>query len=213
MDASDCDPVMLNNTYRQFDSVNRLLSGWRRVYRKRIRPLLKAGRTSVLDIGCGGGDLAVQLAAWAKEDHLDIHITAADPNASSVAFLESRDLPPNVISRQAFAKDFLEANEQFDIVLSNHVLHHLSAAELNTFLDETSQIALTLALHNDIRRDDLAYAGFIPIGGWYRRSFILQDGLTSIRRSWRPAELATHLPDGWRVETMPLFRNLVIWEP
>jgi len=212
MDSADCDPELLENTYRQFGAINRLFSGWRGVYKNRIRPLLRAGRIRVLDIGCGGGDLAVQLSLWARSDQLDIHITAADPNPGAFRYLSSRELPGNVVPRKAYSRDLLADGEKYDIVLSNHVLHHLSVKELRSFLIETSELASFLVLHNDIRRDDLAFAGFLPVGLFFRRSFIFRDGLTSIRRSWRPDELIPLLPDGWYIESNVMYRNHVIWE-
>src|SRR5699024_7840642 len=41
-----------------------------------------AGRwtTTVLDIGCGGGDVACALARWARRDGVDLRVTGIDPD-------------------------------------------------------------------------------------------------------------------------------------
>ncbi len=52
-----CDEARLFATYRHFAVANRAVSGWRRIYRRRLRPLLAAGPVTLLDVGFGGGDI------------------------------------------------------------------------------------------------------------------------------------------------------------
>ena len=51
MDLPDCDPVKLLKTYRQFKTINYLLSGWGRIYSKYLKPAFQEGAETVLDIG------------------------------------------------------------------------------------------------------------------------------------------------------------------
>jgi hypothetical protein len=46
----------------------------------------------------------------------------------------------------------------------------------------------------------------------FHGSYIRQDGLTSIRRSYTAAELRAAAPPGWTVVPRPPFRNLLILE-
>ncbi|MBC8134521.1 MAG: methyltransferase, partial [Fibrella sp.] len=103
------------------------------------------------------------------------------------------------------------AGERFDIVLSNHVLHHLSDAEVAALCNDSATLATRFALHADIHRHPFAYAGFPLIGGWFRDSFILEDGLRSIRRAFTPDELRQLVPDGWHVRTAFPFRLNLLW--
>ncbi|GAB14140.1 putative methyltransferase [Arthrobacter globiformis NBRC 12137] len=81
MDRPDCDPDRLRRTYQQFALVNRVVSGWHRLYRTRVRPQVAGmGAATVLDVGCGGGDLAVMLARWASKDGIQLHVTGIDPD-------------------------------------------------------------------------------------------------------------------------------------
>ena len=213
MEDPACDLEMLRNTYAQFTYINGVISGWRRVYKRWIRPRLSGNPSTLLDIGCGGGDLVERLAQWTSRDGLNVEITAAEPDERAVDFLKSRSLPKNVVIRQVMTGDLVREGQKYDVVISNHVIHHLDADELEQFLNDTSALATKLALHNDIRRDDFAYLGFFPTALLFRRSFITVDGLISIRRSYLPEELRRVVPDAWRVRSMPLFRNLLIWEP
>lgn len=216
MDRDDCDPGRLERTYAQFDLVNRAVSGWQGIYRHHLKPLLAAGTpVSLLDVGCGGGDVAVRLARWAARDRLPLRVTAVDPDPRAAAFAEARAAAgkaPGISFRRQDTTGLLAAGERFDVVVSNHVLHHLPDGHLPAFLSESAALAGRLVLHNDLRRSALAYGLFSGAALPFRGSFIRADGLTSIRRSYTAAELRAAAPPGWTVRPGFPFRNLLLLE-
>jgi 2-polyprenyl-3-methyl-5-hydroxy-6-metoxy-1,4-benzoquinol methylase len=211
MDRPDCDARLLDNTYRQFGLVNRLLSGWRKLYVRELRPTLAKNTVpaTLLDIGSGGGDLAYQLAAWARRDGLPLQITGIDPDARAATFARGRPPVPGVEFRQAHSADLVREGRSFDFVISNHVLHHLSADELQQLLSDSAALAGRTVLHNDLRRSPAAYALFFAAALPFRHSYIRVDGLTSIRRSYTPAELSALAPPFWTVEPAAAFHQLL----
>src|SRR5690606_25996787 len=68
MDEPDADRAMLDRTYALFPLVNAVVSGWRDVYRRDIRPLARRRSLRVLDIGAGGGDLTRMIARRLRHD-------------------------------------------------------------------------------------------------------------------------------------------------
>ena len=212
MDAPDCDPERLRNTYAQFGAVNRLVSGWEGTYQRFIRPFAQArGHTHLLDVGSGGGDIPRKLATWAARDGLNLTITAIDPDRRANAYANAVPHPENVIFRCASTSDLLQTGETFDLVTSNHILHHLSLEELRTICYESAQLSRGLVIHKDLERADLAYLGFAALAlPFFHRSFIAADGLTSIRRSYTYAELREVAPQGWHVERSVPFHLLLI---
>jgi 2-polyprenyl-3-methyl-5-hydroxy-6-metoxy-1,4-benzoquinol methylase len=213
MDLPDCDPLALDNTYRQFAVVNRVLSGWRRLYVRELRPFLAATpRTAtLLDIGSGGGDLAIMLARWAARDHLALDITGIDPDPRAAAFALQRPAVPGVSFRQAHSKELVDEGRQYDFVISNHVLHHLDAGQLQELLDHSQTLAGKAAFHNDLRRSPIAYALFSAAALPFRQSFIRADGLTSIRRSYTRPELTALAPPGWAVRAGSPFHQVLVY--
>jgi 2-polyprenyl-3-methyl-5-hydroxy-6-metoxy-1,4-benzoquinol methylase len=212
MDDTGCDASALHRTYARFAAVNRLVSGWHRTYRTQIRPLLAAERTTtLLDVGFGGGDLPRALRRWAVRDGLELTVDAIDPDPRAVAFVSARPVTPGVRFRQAQSAELVDAGERYDIVTSNHLLHHLDAAGLQQLLGDSDRLARRLVLHSDLRRSRTAYLGWAAVS-WptARDSFLFTDGLLSIRRSYRPAELAAVVPAGWRVRPQPPFRLLLM---
>ncbi|RKR73085.1 class I SAM-dependent methyltransferase [Frondihabitans australicus] len=216
MDDPDCDLDALHRTYGHFVLVNRLVAGWRPLYRRRIRPLLSpAGApTTLLDLGSGGGDVARALAAWARRDGLRLDVTGADPDDRAHAYATAQPQPPGVTFVRAASRDLVAEGRRFDLVVSNHVVHHLDAAELAGVLRDSEGLAGRLVLHNDIARGRLAYGAYwaATVAG-FRGSFIHPDGLLSIRRSYRADELRRAIPAGWRVERPWPFRLVLSFTP
>ena len=215
MDKADCDPVLLERSYARFPLINRAVSGWRGIYRRRIRPLLAAqGGLTVLDIGCGGGDVARALSRMARRDGFSLEITAIDPDPRAFSFASRARQTPGVEYRQALSADLVAEGRRFDVVLSNHVLHHLSPQELAAMLKDCEALCTRLSLHNDLDRSPLALAlfaaGFWPLG---IGSYIWRDGLTSIRRSYTLPELAAVAPPGWSAEPHSPWHNLLLYRP
>lgn len=220
MDHPDCDPVLLNRTYAQFPLVNRAVGGWKGIYAQQIAPLLASGEPArLLDIGCGGGDIALQLARWTLHDGYELGVLGIDPDERAIAFARQAAaksaLPAGKIEfLRCTSADLVRGGEVFDVVISNHLLHHLDDAQLRGILADTEALATGLGLHADIRRSRIASllfgAATLPLA---RTSLIRRDGLASIRRSYTPMELVRRVPAGWQVHTAKPFRNLLAYRP
>ena len=213
MDDLTCDPQKLHNTYAQFGRVNRAVSGWRRVYARYLRTVLEQHPCTLLDVGFGGGDIPARLARWAARDEFTLHITAIDPDPRALSFVQAQPLPENITFRATTTTQLVSQGERFDIVVSNHLLHHLEPTQLQKVCEETRALSRGLVLHNDLARADLAYGAFALTKPLFQGSFINEDGLTSIRRAYTRAELCRLAPPGWRVEGLFPYRNLLIYEP
>ncbi|MGZ4661553.1 MAG: methyltransferase domain-containing protein, partial [Arthrobacter sp.] len=111
--------------------------------------------------------------------------------------------------RQAHSTDLVQEGATFDVVISNHVLHHLAPDELRQLLADSEVLAVRKALHNDLIRSPAAFALFSVAALPFRKSYIRGDGLTSIRRSYTPAELAASAPPGWSVERPSAFHQVL----
>ena len=202
MDDPDCDINQLRNTYRYFYIVNKLVSGWNFLFRSEILPLLKSSRQpiTILDVGCGGGDLSAWL--WKLSDHYRqrLSITGVDIDERAISFAKQNFSHRPITFRTAHTSDLVADGEQYDLVISNHLLHHLSQNDLTQLIDDAEQLATRKVLFNDIERSKMAYYSFSVITRpFFPHSFIREDGLTSIRRSYRRKELVEELPSEWEV--------------
>jgi 2-polyprenyl-3-methyl-5-hydroxy-6-metoxy-1,4-benzoquinol methylase len=213
MDCPDCDRQLLFNTYRQFSKINQLLSGWDSIYRNRIRPLLlkSDGRANLLDIGCGGGDILRKLGQWCERDGFNISFTGIDPDVRSFEYLNSLEWPENFTFKQVESSKLVDENLSFDIVISNHLMHHLKSPELQAVCRDAVKLSSRLVIFSDIERSDIGYALFSAIAPLlFRNSYIVKDGLISIQRSFQKDELSEAVPGNWMVERQFPFRLLAI---
>ena len=215
MDNPVCDAVLLENTYRHFARMNRLVAGWRRIYRRWLRPAFDhiGGESTLLDIGCGGGDIPFQLAQWAQHDGFRVHILAIDPDERAIAYARRYRPHDQIDYRVVTPKALDEEGRRFHVVLSNHLLHHLQDEAVANLLDMSGRLSTRLTLHNDIRRSAIAYYLFkwtMPL--LFRDAYTVSDGLTSIRRSYRRAELTSLLPRGWTSHAMSPWRVVAVKE-
>ncbi|MFI7481831.1 methyltransferase domain-containing protein [Kocuria sp. M1R5S2] len=209
MDDPGCDPRALRRTYARFDVVNALVAGWRATYRRGIRPLARTGRPlTLLDVGSGGGDVARRLARWAARDGIDLRITGVDPDARAHDWATARTArwsarhpeatPP--VFRRTTSRELAAAGESFDVVVSNHLLHHLDPAEVRELVGDSERLARRVVVHNDLVRSTAAYrlygVAVLPLAPG---SFLRTDGLRSLRRAYLPGELLELAGPGWRV--------------
>lgn len=206
MDDPDAELGMLERTYDRFRIVNALVSQPGRLYREEIRPRARRGPVRVLDIGAGGADVCRMIAARLRRDGLRGEITALDADERAVRWAAAHDDGAGVRYRCARSEDLVAEGEQYDVVFSNHVLHHLTDAELQAVLRDSERLVAAggAVVHRDIARSRAAYGLFaaatLPFAGTLLRgSFIRVDGLISIRRSYTPAELTAAAPAGWTV--------------
>ncbi|NLB46375.1 MAG: methyltransferase domain-containing protein [Microbacteriaceae bacterium] len=224
MDDPNCDPVMLRRTLRRFALVNRLVAGWGRTYRTHLRPALSALQstshpTRILDIGTGGGDVLRHVVRLASRDGFSVQGIGIDPDERAISAALSRE-PQNVTFRLADTRTLLNRGEQYDIVISNHLLHHLPDFSV---IDESRQLASHLIVHSDIARSQAAYLSYaVGITPFAPGSFLRTDGLRSIRRSFTADELRAALchdtradrhvqrPPVWRVEQPTALRLLAV---
>lgn len=221
MDDPQCDPEALALTYRHFATLNAAVSDSAGIFDRDIAPRA-AGRSSenpvrVLDVGTGGADLPRALLARAARVGVPVEVVAIDPDSRAISWARTQPQPAGLELREATTGDLVAEGERFDVVLSNHVVHHLEARELGALLADSEALLAPggVAVHHDLARSRLGYVGYDlgmrvmhPI--MFRGSFLHVDGLISIRRAHTPRELAAGLPPGWSVRHYRVPWRLVI---
>lgn len=220
MDDPHVDARMLARTYGRFGFVNALVSRPGSLYRRDIRPRAeRAGRLRILDIGAGGGDLCRLLAGRLRHDGFDVEITALDADERAIRWASAHDHGAGIRYRCALTTELVDAGDTYDVVLSNHVLHHLDHDEFQTVLGDSTRLIAPggLVSHHDIARSRAAHALFAAATWPISRtlladSFIREDGLISIRRSYTVDELAAIAPSGWTVRGGVPSRLELRWE-
>jgi SAM-dependent methyltransferase len=148
----------------------------------------------VLELACGGGDTAMDLALMAQRRGLALELRACDLNPEAVRIAQAkahrRGAPVQFFCADALAVP--PAPGEADVVFCSLFLHHLSDADAERLLALMAQRARHLVLVNDLIRSRLGYALAWAGTRLLSRSWVVHtDGPLSVRAAFQAAEVLT----------------------
>ena len=147
-------------------------------------------RISVLDVGCGDGDMLRRLHRWAERGGRRLALTGVDLNPLTVE--TARGATPASMGIEYLQGDaFDPALGRFDVILSSLFTHHLDDGEVVRFLAMMEERTRVGWFVNDLHRHAMAFHGFralSALAGWHR--FVRNDGPVSVARAFRRGEWA-----------------------
>ena len=146
----------------------------------------------VLELACGGGDTAIDLALMAKRKGLALDIHACDLNPEAVAIAQT-----NAVRRQAaltvFTADALAKptdHNSFDVVYCTLFAHHLDELDVVRLLEVMALRSRKLVLVDDLIRSRLGFAlAWIGTRLLSRSWVVHTDGPLSVRAALQPDEM------------------------
>lgn len=204
MDVPGVDEGALLKAYNDINTVNRLLGG-NKITLSGIVQLTKhlppGQEVSIIDIGCGDGEILFQCEKYAQQNKLNWKLTGIDINPHSIA-LALKKAPEQsrvtFVAMDIFSKDF--DNKTADIFLFSLTLHHFTDSEILTILEKANQQANLGIVINDLQRSAVAYRLFQMFSFFFLKSNMAKsDGLVSILRGFKRNDLkqfALKLPAG-----------------
>jgi SAM-dependent methyltransferase len=168
-------------------------------------------RLTLLDVGCGRGDLASRAAAWGQDRGLEI-IPLGLERHRTAAVLALGSRVPTLLG---CAGQLPIREKSVDLVLASQLVHHLSADRVVAFCRAADRLARLGVVIADLRRSRCALAAFW-VGSRLCRFDLAtkRDGLTSVRRGFTRRELAALLGRAGvaaQVERTPGFRLVASW--
>jgi ubiquinone/menaquinone biosynthesis C-methylase UbiE len=165
---------------RDLRRVNRWLGG-RRALRRTLRPFLRPG-ARLLDVGCGSADLPAWLAGRDPKPGLVVGLDRQ--------LLHVRQAPAVIRAVVGDVRALPFPARSFDVVTASLFLHHFDAEEAPEVLRGLFTLARGALVVNDLHRAHVPWLfarAVFPFAFESRVS--VEDGLLSIRRAFRPAEL------------------------
>ena len=146
---------------------------------------------SVLDVGCGSGELLRMIAEFAKASKRTARLFGIDLNSISTttAQSESRKFPEIApIRGDAFQLPF--ADDAVDYVISSLFFHHLTDEQIPYVLREMSRVSRGGIYVIDLHRHPVAYVGYKVLCTFFRISELVRhDGSLSIAKGFLPSEM------------------------
>lgn len=175
------------------------------------------GKLRILDVACGGGDVALALERYARRDGVDVEVNGCD--ASPVALARASERAAELDSAARFFQlDVLRRPlpDGFDVVCSTLFLHHLDPSEAVRLLGAMTTAARRTVVVQDLARSRLGLA-LAQLGvRLLTRSRVAQtDGPRSVRAAYTPdeaVELARRAGLSTRVRRCWPQRYNLIWE-
>lgn len=218
MDHPDCDEAKLLATVRRFELSNLLFTRYRKVLRRHVLADMRRwpGRDhQVTDLGAGGCDVARWLVRVCRLEKLKITVRAIEQDARIIEYARSANEGyPEIEMVHANACDPASWGAP-DYLFAQHFAHHLPDDAVVRLLADMDRVAARGFVVNDLSRSLLAYIGFGLVAGMLGKgTYIREDGLASIRRGFRVAEVrqiveAAGLKDACSVYTMAPARVVV----
>jgi 2-polyprenyl-3-methyl-5-hydroxy-6-metoxy-1,4-benzoquinol methylase len=194
MDDFAMEGEILRDALDKIAKINQLLGGNQLTLRgvqKLLGSISKIATISIVDVGCGNGDMLRSLADYGLKNNLDFQLIGIDANNFTVNHAQqlSRNYP-NISYRCEDIFDENFAKLKYDIVLCTLTLHHFKDNEiihlLNVF-NANSNIGIVI---NDLQRSAIAYRLFQALCFVFRlNDMSREDGLISILRGFKKVEL------------------------
>jgi len=148
-------------------------------------------KITIVDLGCGNGDMLRTLADYAQKSNRNFHLIGIDANAFTVNYAKECSLSyPNIeyLSKDIFELNFQDIN--FDIALCTLTLHHFKENDIVWIINELERNAKLGVVVNDLHRSKIAYRLFQLIAMVFNlNEMSKRDGLTSILRGFKKEEL------------------------
>ncbi|SMC93920.1 methyltransferase domain-containing protein [Pedobacter africanus] len=197
MDDFSMEGEILKDALDKIAGINQLLGG-NNITLNGLKQLINKHKIereiSILDVGCGNGDMLRFLADYANRNHLNFKLTGIDANAFTIGYARKLSADyANISYRCADIFEELKQDQAYDVILCTLTLHHFKNAELLQLMAVFKTKANMGIVVNDLHRSAAAYYLFSAICFVFRLNKMSRDdGLTSILRGFKKGELLSY---------------------
>ena len=193
IDIGDYTPEEYQTFLREIAFINRHFGDGRALKKTLLHEIEENDlrELSVLDVGCGSGELLRMIAEFARETGRKASLTGVDLNSisSTTTQNESREFS-EIVSVQGDALALPFTDKSFDFAISSLFFHHLTDEQIVVALREMSRVARRGIVVIDLHRDPVAYVGYKILCAVFRISpLVRHDGSLSIKKGFRTEEL------------------------
>ena len=187
---------ILREALDKIAKINQLLGGNQLTLQgvqKLIYNIDKSQIITIVDIGCGNGDMLRKLADFGIQNKYNFNLIGIDANNFTINY--AKKLSENYSNIKYQCEDIFNAdfNElKYDIVLCTLTLHHFEDDLIEDLLKvfyNNSKIGIVI---NDLHRNIISYRLFQVLCFVFGlNTMSKQDGLTSILRGFKKEELVS----------------------
>lgn len=157
---------------------------------------------TVLDVGCGYGDLLRAMRRWSRKQGAEMRLIGVDLNTKTIGIARQATPAEDAIDYRVGDVFTLGETLKPDVIVSSLLTHHFSDAEIVSFLCWMEKTAALGWAVYDLQRSVVPYV-FLGLTGKLVRlhPMVIHDGRISVTRSltfrdWRRIIAAAGLTDG-----------------
>jgi SAM-dependent methyltransferase len=182
LDRDDIDPVELKAVLRDLARFNTAYLGHRPILQWLSRVL--GPKTTILDVGCGYGDLLRAVRRWSNKRNLKPALFGVDLNPETIRVAQEATDRADQIDFTATNIFNLPPGRTFDIIVSSLVAHHLNDEQLRDFLVLLERSSNQGWLICDLQRNRFLYE-FLGVASRLAglHPMVAKDGQISVLRS------------------------------
>ena len=161
LDRDDLDPTQLRAVLRDIARFNAAFFGHSPILKWLGRILGGArngSRPTILDVGCGDGDLLRAIRRWSNKRNLKPALLGVDLNPETIRIAQEVTDRADQIDFAAMDVFNLPPEQRFDIIVTSLVAHHLSDEKLRDFLVLLERASTQGWLIYDLQRHPVLYA-------------------------------------------------------
>ena len=194
MDDFALEGEVLREALDKIAKINQLLGGNELTLqgvKSLVRDIDTSKELTIVDVGCGNGDMLRILANYGKKNHLNFRLIGIDANNFTIN--HARDLSSNYNNIKYVIEDIFDESFQqlhYDIVLCTLTLHHFKDDQIIKLLNIfkfNSKLGIVI---NDLQRSQISYRLFQALCFVFRlNKMSREDGLVSILRGFKKQEL------------------------
>lgn len=197
MDDFSLEGDTLREALDKIAVINKFLGGnslTLRGIQKLLKGVSKSEVVTIVDIGCGNGDMLREIAKYGLEAGWIFNLIGIDANQFTVKHAENLSTAyPNIGIRclDIFDVDFSSFN--CDISLCTLTLHHFSDDGIVKLVNEFAEHSRLGVVINDLHRSRISYRLFQAVCFVFQLNEMSRDdGLVSILRGFKKEELIAY---------------------
>lgn len=145
---------------------------------------------TMLDMGCGNGDMLREVAKFGKKAGYNFTLIGIDANQHTIDYAVKLSVNYPEISylkQDVFSEEF--QNLQYDLVLATLFLHHFNEEDIVKLLAPILKKATLGIVVNDLNRNRIAYFLFGFLCLFIKNKMTKEDGLVSVLRAFKREDL------------------------